>query len=144
MPAPALVRPLTRTALLLVLATGLAGCGADEDPLPSGDAPVVARPSLPDVADGVTQDGVPQLVNVGYVAGRVTGAGGTVPLQRNTRVRLTVLTDTAETVLVRGYDARAQLTVDEPVQLTFIADRAGTFEVVLEQSRTVLTRLVVG
>lgn len=144
MPAPAPRRPLAVPALVLLLAVALTGCGAGEDPEPEGRAPVVVRPSLPQVASGVTQDGVPLLVNVGYAEGRVTGAAGPVSLRRNTPVRVTVISDVTDEVLVRGYEVRAQLTVGQPVQVAFIADRVGTFEVVLEDTGTVLTRLVVG
>ena len=134
-------RTARRTALPLVLGASLSACGASVDPEPSGRAPVVVAPSLPSVASGVTQVGVPKLVNVGLSKGVVTGARGTVRMARNTPVRLTVLTDTSQTLLVEGYALRAQLTVDEPVQLAFIADRKGTFRVVLEPSGTLLTQL---
>ena len=144
-PPSALGRPPRRAAVLLVLCTGLVltGCGADVDPEPSGRAPVVVRPSLPSVASGVAQAGVPRLINVGIEDGVLTGASGVVSVAQNTPVRLTVLTDTAERLLVRGYELRAQLTVDEPVQLAFIADRTGSYPVVLEESGTVLTTLEV-
>jgi len=143
--APARAGRPRRTSLLLALGVGLAltGCGPSVDPEPSGSAPVVVRPSLPSVASGVAQVGVPQLINVGIAGGVVTGATGPVTVAQNTPVRLTVLTDTAEMLLVKGYDLRAQLTVDEPVQLAFIADRTGRYEVVLEESGTVLTTLQV-
>jgi len=135
-----------RTGLLLALGVGLAltGCGPSVDPRPSGSAPVVVRPSLPSVASGISQAGVPELINVGIANGVVTGASGPVAVAQNTPVRLTVLSDTAETLLVSGYELRAQLTVGEPVQLAFIADRTGRYEVVLEESGTVLTTLQVG
>jgi hypothetical protein len=135
-----------RTCLLLALGVGLAltGCGPSVDPRPSGSAPVVVRPSLPSVASGISQAGVPELINVGIANGVVTGASGPVAIAQNTPVRLTVLSDTAETLLVSGYELRAQLTVGEPVQLAFIADRTGRYEVVLEESGTVLTTLQVG
>ena len=119
MPAPARLRPLTLT-------------------------PIVVRPSLPQVASGVPQDGVPLLVNVGYSEGRVTGASSSGRLRQNTPVRVTVISDVTDKVLVRGYEVRAQLTVGQPVQVAFIADRVGAFEIVLEDTGTVLARLVVG
>lgn len=145
MPAAAArpARPLARTAGALLLALTLLGCGDDVDPEPSGAAPTVVAPSLPSVASGVTQAGVPQLVNVTVRDGVVTGAAGSIALATNTRVRLTVLADTADTLLVDGYDLRAKVTIDDPVQLAFIADRPGTFAVRLEKAGTVLTRLVV-
>jgi len=73
--------------------------------------------------------------------GTVTGVSDTVEVVVNTRVRLTVLADTADVLLIRGYDVRAQLTVNEPAQVNIIATLAGDAQVVLEQSGTVLTTL---
>ncbi len=136
------VRGLALAALCATAVT-LAGCGDGADPEPSGRAPLLVQPSQPSVADDITQEGVPQLVSVTLADGAVTGAIGSVPVALNTRVRLTALTDTSEVLLVQGYGVRAQLTVGEPVQLTFIADRRGTFPVVLEASGKVLTTLQV-
>ena len=144
MPALARLRPLSRPALVLVVAAALAGCGGGEDPEPGSRAPVLVRPSLPQVASGVTQDGVPLLVNVGYSEGSVTGASRSVSLRQNTPVRVTVISDKTDKVLVRGYEVREQLAVGQPVQVAFIADRVGTFEIVPEDTGTVLTRVVVG
>ena len=142
MPAPATLIRSAATALVVTLA--LAGCGDSVDPKPSGPAPVLVQPSLPSVASGIGQAGVPLPINVTVTGGSITGAAAVIDVRRNTRVRLTVLADVADRLLVKGYDLRAQVTVGEPVQLTFIADRSGTFDVVLEDAGTRLTRLVVG
>jgi len=131
-----------RVLLGLLVALTLVACGADEDPAPSGAAPPLSSPDLPSVAEGVSQEGVPQLVNLVVTAGQVTGVGATVPIPLDTPVRLTVITDTADVLLVKGgYDLRSQLTVGEPVQLEFIASQAGDAPVLLERNGTVLTTL---
>lgn len=127
----------------LVLVLSLAACGSSEDPEPSGLLPPRAAPSLPSVADGVSQEGVPQLVNLLVQDGRVQGVGATVDVRLNSRVRLTVIADTADVLLVRDYGIRAPLAVDQPTQVEFLASRQGDAEVVLEQSGQVLTTLVV-
>lgn len=134
---------LRRAVPCLVVTVSLAACGASADPEPSGPLPPRAAPSLPSVADGVSQEGVPQLVNLLVRRGQVQGVGPTVEVQLNTRVRLTVIADTADVLLVRDYDVRAQLAVDQPTQVEFLASRQGDVEVVLEQSGQVLTTLVV-
>lgn len=48
-----------------------------------------------------------------------------------------MLADTVDVLLVRGYDVRAQLSVNKPVQVNLIAALAGDAEVVLEQTGTV-------
>lgn len=142
-PSPLSSRRRVRVAaLLLATSAALAGCSS-EDPQPSGALPSTTVPDLPSVADGVSQDGVPLLVNIGVAGGQVTGAGTTVSLRQGTPVRVTVTSDVADILLIEGYQVRAQLTINDPVQVSFIATRTGTFEVVLEQTGTVLTRLEV-
>lgn len=128
---------LLRLLSVLVL---LSACGG-ADPQPSGLRPPRASPSLPSVADGVSQDTVPRLVNLVVTAGRVTGVEAVVEIGVHTPVRLTVLSDVADVLLVRDYDVRAQLPVDQPTQLEFLAGRTGDVKVVLEQSGLVLTTL---
>lgn len=128
---------LLRLLSVLVL---LSACGGT-DPEPSGLRPPRAAPSLPSVADGVSQDGVPRLVNLVVTGGQVTGVEGIVEIGINSPVRLTVVSDTADVLLVRDYDLRAQLPVDQPTQLEFLAGRTGDVAVVLEQSGILLTTL---
>lgn len=131
--------PLRRAALSL-LTLPLVACGG-ADPEPSGAFPALASPSLPSVAEGVDQTGVPRLINVLVTAGTVGGVASEIDLPLNTPVRLTVISDEPDVLLVRGYNLRAQLSADEPVQVEFIASRAGDAEVVLERSGLVLTTL---
>lgn len=140
-PGPATTRCRRAASSLLLVALPLLACGGGADPQPSGEFPPLASPSLPSVADGVSQRGVPQLINAVVAGGTVTSVGSTVDVGLNTRVRLTVLADTADVLLVRGYDLRAQLTVNQPVLLEFLAARPGDADVVLESSTAVLTTL---
>lgn len=124
-------------ALLLVLP--VTACGG-EDPKPAGPRPVLVQPSQPGVASGVGQSG-DRRISLIITKGKVSGVSKTVELRLNTRVRLTVTADVADVLVLEGYDARAQLAVNEPTQLTFITDKAGEFAVSLEGSGQVLTRL---
>ncbi len=139
------VRRSRSTAGLLAVLLGLsvAACGG-EDATPSGPLPSLSRPSKPAVASGVSQAGEPLIVGVTLVGGRVTGDTGPVSVAVGTPIRLTVLSDVADVLLVTGYDRREQVTVNNPVQLEFVADRSGTFEVLLEASGTTITTLQVG
>jgi len=121
----------------------LAGCGGGNVE-PSGPLPTLVAPSLPAVASNVPQTGQPQMVNVSISGGKATGDTGPVTLKVNTEVRITVLADVTDVLLVKGYQRRTQLSVGSPVQLEFIANRTGTFDIVLEQSGFKVTTLVVG
>lgn len=132
---------LARLLLTLLLsALPQVGCGGEE-PTAAGERPVVVEPENPSVASSVADPSAPRIISVVATGDTLTGDTGTVELRRNVPVRLTVITDDADTVLVRGYDLRAVAVADVPVQLDFLADRAGEFEVVLEESGQVLTRL---
>lgn len=139
---PSLAAP-ARLVLALLLIVPLAGCGG-EDPVPAGDRPIVAEPDNPDVADSVDDPTAPRIVSIVITDGQRTGDTGVVQLKRNVPVRVVVISDETDTVLVQGYDLRALATADVPVQLDFLASKPGDFPVVLEQSGLELTRLRVG
>lgn len=132
--------PLLAVVPLLLLV--LTGCGGG-DPEPSGPLPMLVSPSLPAVASGVPQAGQPQMVSISISGGRATGDTGPVPIKKDTEVRITVLSDVTDVLLLEGYQRRAQVSIGSPVQLEFIADRTGTFDVVLERSGMKVTSLVV-
>lgn len=140
---PSLRVPL-RLVLAVLLALAAAACGGQEQPAPSGDRPVLAVPDNPSVASAVADPRSPRIISVVVTDGKRTGDVGVVALQPNVPVRLVVISDDADTVLVQGYDLRALATADVPVQLDFIADQPGQFAVVLEDSGLELTRLKVG
>lgn len=130
--------------LIPVLLTALpqVGCGGEE-PVASGDRPVVVAPDNPSVAGSVEEPLAPRIVSVVITEGATTGDTGVVSLQRNVPVRLTVISDVADTVLVEGYDLRAVATAGVPVQLDFLAATAGEFRVRLTDSGLTLTTLQV-
>lgn len=132
--------PLACAALL---ALGVTACGGP-DPTPSGPLPSIAAPDKPSVASGVPQAGEPLIVGVTYVGGKATGDTGTVQAAVGTEIRVTVLSDVADVLHVTGYDQRVQVTINQPVQLELLADRAGEFTVELEGKGVTLTRLQVG
>lgn len=129
--------------LALALALPLTACGG-EDPVPAGDRPVLARPNNPSVASGVADPTAPRIVSIVVTDGQRTGDTGVVELKRNVPVRIVVISDKTDTVVVQGYELRALATAEVPVQLDFIADRPGDFPVVLDGSDLELTRLRVG
>ena len=143
MTAMSLSRTAARSALALLLAVPLAGCGGS-DPVPAGERPVVVEADDLEVADSVADPTTPRIVSVVVEDGRLTGDTGVVEVRRNVLVRLTVISDRTDTVVVQGYGLEALATAEVPVQLDFLADRAGDFPVVLRDSGLEVTRLRVG
>lgn len=133
--------PCSRPLLAALLAGSLVACGGSEDLTPSGPRPVVAEPDNPSVASGVADPTAPRIVSIVVTGDELTGDTGVVELARNVPVRLVVISDRTDTVLVQGLDLTALATAEVPVQLDFLASRAGEFPVVLEDSGVELTRL---
>jgi hypothetical protein len=135
------LRPLL--TLLLAVSGGLPGCSSEE-PVPSGERPVLVEPNNPSVASAVADPTAPRIISIVVSGGSLTGDTGVVEIRQNAPVRLVVISDRADTVVVQGYDVTALAVAEVPVQLDFIASRAGDFRVVLEDSGLELTRLRVG
>lgn len=136
-PAP---RPVLSLLLTLCTAVSLGACGGGE-PRPSGDRPVLAEPDNPSVASGVADPTAPRIVSIVVSGASLTGDTGVVELDRNVPVRLVVISDRTDTVVVQGLDLRALATAEVPVQLDFLASRRGEFPVVMDDSGLELTRL---
>lgn len=135
-PLAAISRPL----LALLLALPLAACGGEEA-VPSGQRPIVAEPDNPSVASGVADPTAPRIVSIVVSGSDLTGDTGVVELRRNVPVRLVVISDRSDTVVVQGLGITALATAEVPVQLDFLASRSGEFPVVLEDAGLELTRL---
>lgn len=134
------LRASVRPLLALLLLLPLAACGGEE-PTPAGERPVLADAGNPAVAAGVDDSETPRIVSVVVTDGELTGDTGLVEIPRNAPVRLVVISDQTDTLLVQGYDLQALATAEVPVQLDFIADEAGDFRVVLRGSDRTLTTL---
>lgn len=130
-----------RCLLALLLALPLTSCGEDVGPVPSGARPILAEPDNPSVASGVADPTAPRIVSIVVTGTDLTGDTGVVELERNVPVRLVVISDRTDTVVVQGLNLTALATAEVPVQLDFLASRAGEFPVVLEGSGLELTRL---
>lgn len=128
-------------ALLVVL---LSGC-AEEGPgsFEATRAPL-ATPNRADVADEIPVRGVPQVIGLTLAGGAVSGDTGDVAVVLNSPVRVTVLADVVDTVVIDGYDLTFLTTIGSAAQLEFVADRPGAFPVRLEDSGLVLATLQVG
>ncbi len=137
---------LGRGAGVLLLLAALAGC-AEESVIPASPRPVISSPNAPSVSTALPERpdrSVPQIVNVNVLDGGVTGDVGRVPVRLGSRVRLTVLSDVSDVVVLEGYGQSFRTAVGQPVQLEVLADKAGTYDVRLRDSGQRLTTLVIG
>lgn len=133
-------RTVRLMALLVAAAAAVSGCAAS-----SGTGKIVpafATPNRPAVASGIPRLHAPQIVTITLVKGRVSGPSR-VQVNRDSKVRLTVVADVVDHVFVNGYAVDLLTRVHAPVQEEFVASRAGSFQVRLRKSGLLLTTLVV-
>ena len=129
-----------------MLVGALVGC-SEAPPIETTPRPVISSPNAPDVSTALPERpdrSIAQIVNVSLLDGGVTGDIGEVAVQVGSLVRVTVLSDVADVVVVEGYGQTVQTAVDQAVQLELLADEAGSFDVTLRDSGQRLTTLVVG
>ncbi|MBB4932286.1 plastocyanin [Lipingzhangella halophila] len=75
--------------------------------------------------------------------GTVSPEPGRVEVEQGQSVRLTVDSDSSDTVHLHGYDIEEPVTPDEPATLSFTADQSGLFELETHESHTLLTQVAV-
>ncbi len=146
LPRPA--RPLLLPpALLLVAGLALSGCGTDDEPqaapVPTVSATTAAPGAVEEEPEPEATPDDAQVINITVQGGAVSGVEPRTPVPVGTTVRLSVTSDAVDEIHVHGYDLTEQVDAGQAVQLEFLADRPGVFEVELHDSRVVLTRLQV-
>lgn len=142
---PVIARAGAPLLLAALLGGVLSGC-TEQPPIETTPRPVVSSPNAPSVSSALPERpdrAVPQIVSVTFVDGVLTGDVGTVPVQLGSLVRLTVVSDVADVVVVGGYGQSIRTAIDRAVQIEVLADMAGSFDVRLRDSGTLLTTLVV-
>lgn len=142
--------PATVPAAVLALAA-LTACAGDDTAADAAPSATTSSASSQQPAGGsasaapvptVTPDDA-QVVSLTVAGDEVTGDTGRVEIALGTTVRLTVTSDAADQMHVHGFDLTQAVTPGQAMQLEFVADQPGIFEVELHDSRTVLTRLQV-
>ena len=117
----------------------VAGAAASSSPA----APAAETPGPAARVSATPAAGSAQVVELGYRAGRVSGAAGRVEIALGSDVVLRVTSDVADELHLHGYDEKADLAAGTPGELRFRADIPGIFELELEQAGKQLTRLTV-
>lgn len=133
-------RTVRLIAMALAATATAAGCGSSSG---SGKiVPAFATPNRPAIASGIPRLHTPQIVTITVTHGSVS-ALSRVPVNLNSKVRLTVVADVLDHVFVNGYNVDLLTQPGAPVQEEFVASRAGSFQVRLRKSGLLLTTLVV-
>lgn len=122
-------------ALVLVAACGSSSAG------PPATTPAQVTPIRPSVGSEIPRSQAPQIISLVVQNGDVNGDIGTVAVRLNSAVRLTVVADVADVVRVQGYGVDQRTSPTRPIQIDFVASKAGTFPVRLVQHNLLLTRL---
>ena len=139
----------TPAALMLAAALALTACGGSDEETASPSASPSSTPSnasSPTPSAGETPVVEPddaQVITLAVAGGQVTGDIDRVEVPLGTSVRLSITTDVADEVHVHGYEITRALTPGQAIQIEFVADQPGVFEIELHDDRKVLTRLQV-
>ncbi|MDT7549451.1 MAG: hypothetical protein QOE84_1845 [Actinomycetota bacterium] len=141
-----------RLLVSLLLVPWLAACGTS-DPSTVAEPPAstaastsatAAAGSGPTaVASAVASDTAQQTISFTVANKKVTGDTGRVKVKLGTRLRITVLSDTAEEIHVHVYDLMQEIGANSPGSIEFVADKPGVIEVELEHQKILLTHLQV-
>jgi len=105
--------------------------GTEVDPIPNGTDDTVAAPA-PD-----------SIIEVMVAGGAVSGDAGRREVAVGDTVVVRVTSDQADEVHVHGYDNTAAVALGEPVEIQFVADIPGVFEIELESAGLLLAELEV-
>ena len=140
------------TAVLLALPLLLSACaGEDAEVASPGLSPTpveASSPTAPPAAgptegQAVDEEPAAKIIDLTVADGKVSGDTGRVPVELGSRVRVVITSDTTDEIHVHGYDLHEDTAPGRPSTLEFVADQPGVFEVELEESRVLLTRLQV-
>ena len=131
-------RPLL-VALTAVALT--AACSSGTPPAPSAGPGTTAAPT--GTASATATPAETQELTLTVTRDSVSGDTGTVPVALGKPVRLRVTSAVADEVHVHGVDVGKEVAAGGTVVLEFVPNAPGRFEVELERSGRVLTRLQV-
>lgn len=119
----------------------LGGCAGEQEagtapapgsrPAGAGSAPAPAGPTV-------------RTISITVTGGQAIGDTGQITVPLGTPLVVTVNSDVADEIHVRGYDRKASVPAGSTASVTFTATKPGVFEVALEHSKLALLQLQVG
>lgn len=145
MPGMRLPRGVMALIALVVLALVGAACdNADDGTSPTSSSLAPAGEDDTDTSDPTTTTFDGTRVEVEVSDGEVAGGVRRVEVDTGERVLLVVTSDVADEVHVHGVDITREVEAGGTVEVDFVADIPGVFEIELEQQGLPLVELVVG
>ncbi len=140
-------RDVRRTAIglaaLVVISGVLSGCGQEPE---SGTPTVPGSNRAAEAPDRSLAAPAPvgpttHTISITIRGGQATGDTGRVTVPLGTPVTLSVTSDVADEIHVRGYDRKAKIPAGGTVSVSFTANSPGVFDVELEESKLQMLQL---
>ena len=136
-----------RTGLLgLLLLLPLGACGSEDDGgaiVPAETTATSAAASTTAAAPTTAPAPAGTVIDVVVSGGQPEGGAQDVAVAVGDEVTVQVTADVEDEVHVHGYDLLADTVPGQPVEITFVADIPGQFEIELENAGVLLVNLTV-
>jgi ABC-type glycerol-3-phosphate transport system substrate-binding protein len=140
------VKKLMLACACLLAATGIAGCGSDDNTTASSTettTETTATETTTTETTTTTEAEKPTIVRIVVVNGAPTGGIVRKTVDQGDRVVLVVKSDVADEIHLHGYDLSRDVAAGGTARLPFTAKLPGRFEVELEQRGVQLADLTV-
>jgi hypothetical protein len=131
----------------------LSGCGSEESPSAGSPSTPPSAPTSTPVSSHptTTPSSTPTpvvpaadvVVDVKIAGGKSTPSGQTVKAKTGQKIRITAVSDVADSLHVHGYDKTLELKPGRSVSVEFTADTKGSFEVETHESGKLVFKLQV-
>lgn len=137
----------TRIVLLAAVAMALGGCGGSSDNTTTEAATTTATTTaaVTTITTAATTTTAPPVttVSIRVVGGKPDGGIVRQTVDKGARVVVVVDSDTADEVHIHGYDISADVEAGTTVEIPFVADTPGRFEIELENLGVELAEITV-
>jgi hypothetical protein len=135
------MRTAPRLARLALVAGLLTACGGDDDT--AADTTSTTSTTIASTATTAAPEPEATVLEVVVAGGQVEGGVRDEQVAVGDEITIRVTADVADEIHVHGYELLADTLPGESVDLTFVADIPGQFEVELHDAGLVLLNLVV-
>jgi len=127
--------------VILLSLNAAAGCGV-VDLHPPAFAPGVPTPTSP-VGSSTPAIGANGTLAITVAGGTVSPLGANIPVKVGQRIRVTVVSDIAESIHIHGYDITLTVPPAVPGEISFTANQIGVFNIETHESGKLVATLIV-